>query len=261
MTEDVVIDGLGEPTHRGEWTLSVVSARARGLVGQALLVPWTGCEVGRQPQGVRPPLALDDPTLSRSHALLDPLGLGRGVQVHDCGSRNGVYVNGTKVQAAELSHRSLVRMGHVLAVLSCGAPPADWRGTRADLPALADTLAPRGERGRWIDAIDALGWEKLLLHPWRSDDEVRQVFQELLGYAQISEQAVSTMLSARVKAAEASRQWGLRRPSRDELDRLLALCNGRVAEVAQRLGVDRRQVYRWVDYYRRDGADDDGAEP
>lgn len=251
-TEEVVVDGGREPTHRGDWSLTIVSARAPELVGRVVPIQWTGCEVGRQPQGVRPPIALNDPTLSRSHVLLDPLGHGRGVQVHDCGSRNGVYVNGTKAQAAEISHRTVLRMGHVLTVLTCGLPPSDWKGVRADLPHLANTLAPRPDQLPWSAVIDSLAWERILLHQWRGDEaEVRQFFQELVSYAQVTDQAVAMLLNARAKAIEVGRQWGLRRPSREDLQNLLDVYGGRIVDVATHLGVDRRQIYRWLEYDRR----------
>lgn len=260
-TEEVVINGGGEPTHRGDWSLTIVCARAPELVGRVLPIQWTGCEVGRQPQGVRPPIALNDPTLSRSHVLLDPLGHGRGVQVHDCGSRNGVYVNGTKAQAAEISHRTVLRMGHVLTVLSCGAPPSDWKGARADLPQLADTLVPRPDQLGWSSAIDSPAWERILLYHWRGDEaEVRQFFQELLSCAHITDQVVAALLGSRAKAVEGARQWGLRRPSRQDLQALVEVYGGRVVDIAAHLAVDRRQVYRWLEYDRRGESTDEPEE-
>jgi transcriptional regulator of acetoin/glycerol metabolism len=149
----------------------------------------------------------------------------------------------------------------VLTVLSCGAPPSDWKGVRADLPQVANTLVPRPDQLSWSAVIDSLAWERILLHQWRGDEaEVRQFFQELLSYAQVTDQAVATLLAARAKAIDVGRQWGLRRPGREDLQNLVEVYGGRIVDVATHLGVDRRQVYRWLEYDRRGESSDGPGE-
>ncbi len=258
-TEDLHVGHASEPTQRGDWTLTVVAARSPKLTGSQWVVNLIGIEVGRQPRGVRSPLAIDDPTLSRSHALLEPLGPGRGIRLQDCGSRNGSFINGISVQVGEISDRSVLRLGQVLTVLSCGQPPSDWLGVRADLPALADALVPRPDRKRWVDELDILATEHLLLHRWLgAEDEVKTVFQELLHYAALSERSVMTLLKSRPSANLNAPHWGLRRPTPEELQRLLMLYDNRVADVAAHLNVNRRQVYRWIDYGKRAGGELEG---
>ena len=251
-TEDIHIGQRAEPTARGDWTLTVVATRSPKLSAKQWPIPSGGVEIGRQPSGVRTPLPVDESTLSRSHVLLEPLGPGRGVRVQDCGSRNGAFVNGIRVQVGEVSDRSVLRLGHLLTVLTCGQPPCDWNGARADLPSLADDLIPRPDDKRWADELDVLACEQLVLHHWqRGDEDLRLIFQELLGHASLSEQVVRTVLQARVASQQAPPQWGVRRPGPADLQRLLSMYGGRVVDVAAHLNVDRRQVYRWLDYDRR----------
>lgn len=252
-TEDVFISQRSEPTLRGDWMLTVVAARSPKLTGRQWTVNLMGVEIGRQPHGVRAPLAVDDPTLSRSHVLLDPLGPGRGVKLQDCGSRNGAFVNGIRVHVGEVTDRSVLRLGHVVTILTCGQPQSDWHGVRADLPHLADELVPRPDGKRWVDELDVLATEQLLLHRWLgAEEEVKAIFQELLPYPTLSEQAVITLLQARTAARQAPPLWGLRRPEAAELQRLLGVYDGCVSDVAAHLHVHRRQIYRWLDYDRRD---------
>ena len=62
--------------------------------------------IGRGP-GVD--LALDDSAMSREHAALE--FSGRGFQLSDLGSTNGVMVNGSKVTVADLKHADKIHIG------------------------------------------------------------------------------------------------------------------------------------------------------
>lgn len=257
-TEDVHVARRSESTPRGEWTLTAVAARSLPLNGRQWVVPSMGAEIGRQPYGVRTPLPVDDPTLSRSHVLLDPLGPGRGVRLQDCGSRNGAFVNGTRVQVGEISDRSVLRLGHVLTVLTCGQPPSDWNGVRADLPYLADELVPRPDGTRWADALSVLACEQLLLYRWLGgDEELIATFQALLGSADLTVQVVEAQLQSRATIQQAPPQWGLRRPAPADLQHLLGVYRGSVTDLAAHLNVHRRQVYRWLEYDKRPAGESD----
>jgi pSer/pThr/pTyr-binding forkhead associated (FHA) protein len=55
-------------------------------------------------------LAIDDPEVSRRHATLRPAG--DGLEIEDLGSRNGTWVNGTRIQGAvRLSPGDRVQLG------------------------------------------------------------------------------------------------------------------------------------------------------
>jgi transposase-like protein len=52
----------------------------------------------------------------------------------------------------------------------------------------------------------------------------------------------------------------LRRPGREDLQNLVEVYGGRIVDVATHLGVDRRQVYRWLEYDRRGESSDGPGE-
>ncbi len=97
-------------------------------------------------------LVLNDPKCSRRHAVLE--AGPDGIAVRDAGSANGIYVNGKKVERAQLGVGDTVRLGEVtLRVLDEDVPgtlvmaPEDMRdlnGTRTPYPApaRAPKLAP-----------------------------------------------------------------------------------------------------------------------
>ena len=62
--------------------------------------------VGRGP-GVD--LALEDDAMSREHAVIE--FSGRGFQVSDLGSTNGVIVNGSKISVIDLKHADKIQIG------------------------------------------------------------------------------------------------------------------------------------------------------
>jgi transcriptional regulator with PAS, ATPase and Fis domain len=61
-------------------------------------------------------VALDDPKLSRHHATVTRIGVI--VEIRDHGSRNGTFVNGTRVDASKLRPGDIVRIGDTLLELS-----------------------------------------------------------------------------------------------------------------------------------------------
>ena len=55
-------------------------------------------------------VVLDDPYLSARHCVLERRGAG--LVVRDCGSKNGTYVNGHRVEVAELAIGAVLTIGH-----------------------------------------------------------------------------------------------------------------------------------------------------
>lgn len=82
-------------------------------------------------------LILDDPIISREHALMRVEG--GHCFVEDLGSRNGVLVNGTKINGEKaLYHGDRITIGshHLIVLLSRVGPPGEMRQPRPDeLPA------------------------------------------------------------------------------------------------------------------------------
>ncbi len=103
--------GAGDPEQflaRHRATISVVSGPAAGSEysrGEYAL-EWSSVSLGRGP-GVD--FAIDDPSMSRKHAMLE-LG-GSGFQIRDLGSTNGILVNTCLVQVAELKHGDRFELG------------------------------------------------------------------------------------------------------------------------------------------------------
>ncbi|HEX6243735.1 MAG TPA: sigma-54-dependent Fis family transcriptional regulator, partial [Polyangiales bacterium] len=89
------------------------AATQRRALSQSPLV------IGRDVPGAQ--LCIDDPGLSRLHARCVDRGT-EGVRLIDCDSRNGTYLNGRRIQGAELSPGDVVRMGDSLLSFSTGEP-------------------------------------------------------------------------------------------------------------------------------------------
>ncbi len=65
-----------------------------------------GVTIGRGP-GVD--VALNDQAMSKTHAAFEPAT--NGVRVRDMGSTNGIAVNGSRVDAADLKHGDRIEIG------------------------------------------------------------------------------------------------------------------------------------------------------
>lgn len=88
-------------------------------------------------------LSYDDPYFSRRHFLVE-VNPPR-VRVYDLKSRNGIVVNGAKVQTADLNDGDELKAGHTVFRVSAPPPPdPDQQGT-LDLPAPAPAPAPARE--------------------------------------------------------------------------------------------------------------------
>ncbi len=78
---------------------------------RALLIPLAGeaVHIGR---GLSAGLRLDDNSVSRRHAILVPRPAG--ARILDDRSANGTFVNGRRVQQAELSNGDVIVLGRVV---------------------------------------------------------------------------------------------------------------------------------------------------
>ena len=78
---------------------------------QTLLIPLAG-EAMRIGRGLSAELHLDDSSVSRRHAILVPRP--SGVRILDDRSSNGTFVNGRRVQQADLQAGDVILLGRVL---------------------------------------------------------------------------------------------------------------------------------------------------
>jgi FHA domain len=94
-----------------------------------------GMTVGR----VGADLALNDPEVSRRHAVFHQVNAGIGVE--DLGSRNGTYVNDQQIRGiTTLSDGDRVRFGNTVWRLGAAAPAAGGGGTAAAAPQDPDRI-------------------------------------------------------------------------------------------------------------------------
>jgi hypothetical protein len=89
-------------------------------------------------------LWLDDPEVSRSHALLSRSGADDGWHLRDEGSHNGTYVNARRVEQAALCAGDVIRVGqHVLLLQQLDLPQSQRLARRraAGTPIVGDSPA------------------------------------------------------------------------------------------------------------------------
>jgi pSer/pThr/pTyr-binding forkhead associated (FHA) protein len=77
-----------------------------GAAGAEYEIHENGVTVGRGP-GVD--IAVQDDAMSKTHAAFEPAE--HGVRVRDMGSTNGIAVNGSRVDAADLKHGDRIEIG------------------------------------------------------------------------------------------------------------------------------------------------------
>ena len=111
-----------------------------------------GLTVGRQPAGARC-FTLDDPRMSRTHARLTRDPTTGDVEITDCGSRHGTFVDGRRVDRSPLVHGSVVRLGQsVLVFADTVLRIDDAKALAPESPSLRGTSLAmqrvRGEIGR-----------------------------------------------------------------------------------------------------------------
>jgi pSer/pThr/pTyr-binding forkhead associated (FHA) protein len=127
-----ITEGLAEP---GEYLAFIDDGRER-----VVLLSWEWTRIGR---GLNSDLRLDDPTVSRRHALL-----GRpseGPRLLDDRSLNGVFVNGERVEWKRLRHGDEIQIGRYRLSFISHASGSVSRGSR-DLRLAGAATALGGER-------------------------------------------------------------------------------------------------------------------
>ena len=92
------------------WSVTILHTPVRGLVSRRFELG-TRLRFGRI-GGEDLDVALDDPKLSRNHATITRLGVIVEIRDHD--SRNGTFVNGTRVKARTLRPGDILRIGDTL---------------------------------------------------------------------------------------------------------------------------------------------------
>ncbi|HEY0992697.1 MAG TPA: sigma 54-interacting transcriptional regulator [Kofleriaceae bacterium] len=107
------------------WSLTILHSPVRGLVSHRFDLG-DRMSIGRV-EGVGIDLAIGDAKLSRDHAMITRAGII--VEIRDQGSRNGTFVNGTRISAGMLQPGDVVRVGDTLlelgdapARVACGEP-------------------------------------------------------------------------------------------------------------------------------------------
>ncbi|MCB1270347.1 MAG: FHA domain-containing protein [Microthrixaceae bacterium] len=78
-------------------------------------------EIGRHPDSE---IFLDDVTVSRHHARITTSGEGAPI-ITDAGSLNGTYVDGERVEAAQLREGAQIQVGKFRLVLVFGTPGSE----------------------------------------------------------------------------------------------------------------------------------------
>jgi transcriptional regulator with GAF, ATPase, and Fis domain len=110
------------PPEGDEPPASIVLGRAATRIGRKGFVP--------------PPLGFDDPQMSREHAVLVYDGAQHACVVTDLGSRNGVRVDGKRVEEKALADQSVLRAGGTLLVFEeCDVESVPWKGGETPLGA------------------------------------------------------------------------------------------------------------------------------
>jgi DNA-binding NtrC family response regulator len=106
------------------WHLCVVSSPDAEAVGKSFPLVTREIRVGRDPEpGPYLRAVVSDDRISRQHAAI--VNDGQGVRISDCGSSNGVHLDGQRVQSAPLEAGSVLRLGDSLLVVVRGAPAAE----------------------------------------------------------------------------------------------------------------------------------------
>ncbi len=155
--------------------MPTLSIKNGPLAGRRLEVATT-LTLGRQDVDV----AIDDPTISRHHARIRPVD--GGLEIDDLGSKNGTWVNGTRIDApARLAAGDVVAVGEVLMVVEWEQPAATvvtaatrvselpvwqtWSGSRAAVHAPEASYAARRAAAELRDAEKAVRALEELLAP------------------------------------------------------------------------------------------------
>lgn len=114
------MDSIGDRRPGLVWALTVVHSRDGARIGTCVRAGAT-VALGRESDLFGTSL-FDDGRVSRRHA--EVRAEGAGLELFDRGSRNGTYVNGTRVERQALADGDIIGLGTVL--LLCHRVPADF---------------------------------------------------------------------------------------------------------------------------------------
>jgi len=130
-------------------TLRVLYTGGSERIDEVYLLPEGETAVGRRPQAMESIRLTEDPVLSRTHATFGRRGAS--LTVRDEGSRNGTFVNGTRIDGAvDIADNDVVRVGDTILLLRLETPgdeTAPERGLFGLSPAvrrLRETVAQVG---------------------------------------------------------------------------------------------------------------------
>ncbi len=198
----------------------VVNAYLRALNGpnegqEYLLEPHRDIRIGRAPDC---DVVVDDPLSSRVHALIR--GNDEGWWVRDAPSRNGTYVNGQKVNEAQLQDGSSVRVGSAEFSLSFR------RNRRASVDETQELpITQRIVRDVSINPLDTGTYTLASLRDTRRAQELLDLYKlsvQLLGCGDPDEviRIALELLRSRTEASTAGFLW---RSDDDQLKRKLVI--------------------------------------
>jgi hypothetical protein len=206
--------------------------------------------IGRHPDN---DIIISDPRVSEHHAELRRTPAGR-YSITDLGSRNGTYVNGTRVSQQELNEGDIIAIGHATFRLA-GGELTEYAGDGADEELLAAMIVTRLERWLELEGVfevpgvghvelaGEIDWEPgsgtlYLRRP--GDGRVWRVDVPVAVRPATPEEAKTALQRERDLTAELRRQLDAREHRINSLQaelRVLAAGNPAVLPVLDRLGI------------------------
>jgi transcriptional regulator with GAF, ATPase, and Fis domain len=119
--------------HAAACRLVVVHPPAEGASNHWVVLTRKPLRLGRQ-GSVESFLAFDDSEMSRDHALVTYDDERSGYQITDLGSRNGLFVDGRRVEEHFLVDQAVIRAGRTLLLFEeCESEATPWRSAPAAL--------------------------------------------------------------------------------------------------------------------------------
>jgi len=135
-------------------TLNILDGKTKALIKTlSILISETGITIGR----ANSTLNILDPLTSRRHAGLRRAANGELI-LEDLGSRNGCFVNGSKIKAIALKQGDEFAIGNVKFIVG-----ALEKNIRSAAPALSANLGITRSTGEWLKESQNL--KHLFSHP------------------------------------------------------------------------------------------------
>jgi hypothetical protein len=127
-------------------------------------------------------IVIDDPTVSICHCAF--VRDGNGFLVRDCGSTNGVVVNGIAVREANLKHGDILSIGRVELVYSTDACPNDRN-------------EPMNTHPPYVPTPPAITWKDRVFWPFTAEGRARRCLAQAYrnaGFAKITERVAKALV-------------------------------------------------------------------